>query len=452
MRTVLFLENREKTALWAQVARRLRAQHHRVVWLVQNPAFVPRAEGCADELRCMPWPAIGARVDEAAALQRHPVLVRERGRLHFDAGCAHYDHYAAEIARALDDWRPDLVVGECTLFHELLAIEACRARGIAFVHPCANRYPAGRFALFQGDTQLPAAGSGERWPADQLADLAERIASNRELPFYMRRPGTAERAWRRVQWAATRGRVWWARLQGERYNTPSLALKWRLSRGVKGLLLRWQALARRPSDPSTTLLYPLQLQPEANIDVWGRPYSDQLALVQRLLAALPATHTLALKANPKSKYELSDALLALAAREPRLCLLPLDLPMPEAHRMSLGAVTVSGTVGLEAVFGKGRCLSLRHPVIEQLFPHCHAESPEQAVERLLADPAAGLGRPGDGPRLLAELIAHSFPGLVSDPLSHPACLEEDNIDRVAQGLLAWLRTHEPAPSPDGPTP
>jgi hypothetical protein len=449
---ILFIENREKTAFWEQVALNLRQRGHRIAWMVQNPQFAPPAFSDTTDVHRLPFPvdAAGPATTQATSenwvREHHPELITDRGRSHFGAGTAHYGHYTAAIESVLRLVAPDLVVGESTLFHELIAIDRCRRAGILYVHPCANRYPSGRFSLFAYDTQQPAAGSGEAWPETNVDELAERIGSGHEVPFYMRRSGRAQKLRRRLLWAATRGRVWWGRLLGERYNTPSLRRKLALARQVQARLARWATLQRLPADPARTLMYPLQLQPEANIDVWGRPYSDQVALVREMLAAAPANVQIAVKANPKAKYELADELLALAASEPRLCLLPLGMSMQQAHAQCVGAVTVSGTVAFEAIFGKGRCVSLRHPLIEQEFPAFHAASPTDAVRRLLDEPHSGRGSLAVGTRLLERLIAQSFPGLVSDPLSHPGCLASGNVDAVARAIdgLVAQRAASPA--------
>lgn len=435
---ILFIENRGKTAFWQQVALGLQARGHQIAWLVQNPQYVPPVFAGSPHLHVLPFPpaetAAQPTQSEAWVGEHYPALVTDRGRAYFDSGTSHYAHYTAEISRVLQRERPDLVVGESTLFHELLAIALCRDAGISYVHPCANRYPGGRFSVFAFETQQPAGGSGEVWPDEKARDLAERIATGREIPFYMRTPGRFEKLERTLRLSHSRASVWWGRLRGERYNTPALRRKLALARQLKSNLRQWQALQKMPSPAARALLYPLQMQPEANIDVWGRPYSDQVALVRAMLAAAPADVQVAVKANPKSKYEVSAGLLALAAQEPRVCLLPLGTPMTKAQACTLGTLTVSGTVGFEAVLGKGRCLSLRHPLIEREFPGLHATSVAEGVYRLLNDPQAGTGGTELGTQLIQCLVAQSFPGLVSEPLYHPLCIEPENIRLVADAL------------------
>jgi hypothetical protein len=274
---VLFIENREKTFFWEHVAAALSARGHRVAWLVQNPQFMPRMPEACGEIHVLPFPARSELSGGAAAQaleRRHPLLSRDRGRLHFDTGTSHYAFYSKKIRDVLERVRPDFVVGESTLFHELMAIDLCREAGIPFLHPNANRYPANRLSVFAYDRQDPVACSREQWPESKCRELAERIGSGREVPFYMQRPDRLQKVKRQAMWALTRGRVWWGRLRGERYNTPSLVRKLVLQRRLRANLRRWKALERVPRNPARTILYPLQMEPENTIDVWAYPYTD----------------------------------------------------------------------------------------------------------------------------------------------------------------------------------
>jgi len=207
-------------------------------------------------------------------------------------------------------------------------------------------------------------------------------------------------------------------------------VKLQLERQLKANIKHWAARARMPDNSGLAVLYPLQMQPEANIDVWGRPFSNQVAVITEILSALPEGGQLILKANPKSKYEVSAELLALTDTHKNLVLLPFDLTMAGAHDVAIGAITVSGTVGLEAVFGRGRCISLRHPILQDAFPEFHAETPTNAVHRLFADPKAGRGNAKLGEKLLARFIAESFPGTINEPLYNPECIGPENIEAV----------------------
>lgn len=434
MARLLFIENREKTYFWAAIARRLAARGHEVAWLVQNPWFARDLPG---RVRLIPFPR-RRDLDPAADAANFPALVTDRGREHFDAGSAHYGYYAQAIADAIDAEVPDIVIGEPTLFHELLAVAHCARRGITFAHPVGERYPPGRFAIFDGWSQRPLVESGEPLDEDIALDLATRIQAGRALPTYMVGGGAWERRRRYAMWAATRGRVVAGRWAGERFNTPSVARKAALSRRAAANGRSWRAAEQVPRNPARAVMYPLQMQPENTIDVWGRPDWDQAGIVGRMLDATPGDVEVVVKANPKPYYELSDALLALAATEPRVVLLPFAMRMAEAMTHVAGAVTVTGTVGYEAVCGRGRCLSTAHPVLDDHFPAFAAPSIETAASRLLDDPDAGRGSAAEGARLMQVLTRRSFVGTISDPVSDPPSMAADNIRHCADGIDAAI--------------
>lgn len=433
----MFIENRGKTAFWAKVAQRLTLAGHEVGWMLQNPAYAPR---------CVSGNQFFLGFPKASDLLDAPIpeaVSTDRGRQYFDAGSLHYTFYAKRVAMTLDHFCPDVVLGEPTLMHELLTIAECRKRGLPYLHPTMTRYPGGRFNVLDGDTQLPVSGSGDRWASSELIEWSSAIQEGRSLPSYMTKPTSLAAQLLFLRRILGQTRVVWGWLRGERFNTPSPARKAALREELRKNLAAWGELALMPEvGKRRVVLYPLQMQPEANIDVWGRPFSNQVELLRRLLAALPADGAVAVKANPKPKYEVSAELLSLAREDARVILLPTDCSMEAAQAVSNGAVTVSGTVGFEAVFGRGRCLSLRHPVLERYLPEFHCDSPEVAVRRLLTDPNAGCGSAERGAYLLGQLVADSFEGTINEPTYDPNCLSPTNIGKVSAAIeqvLAELR-------------
>lgn len=441
---LLFIENREKTHFWAAVAARLQDRGFAIAWAVQNPMFASRLPG---RVHLMPFPK-GASPDQVRGFEDWPLLVTDRGRDHFAAGHAHYTHYARQLEEIYDKVKPALVLGEATLFHELLAVGEARSRRIPYLHPSAERYPQDRLCFFHDITQHAFGGSGGTYSDSDAREFADRIAEGRVRLSYMRAHGRLGRAARKLKWALSRARIMLGRVSGERYNTPSLARKWLLSKTVRLHLSEWRAMARMPLPGERFILYPMQMAPEANIDVWGRPFNDQVKVIKDLLDSAPADVKVALKCNPKPKYELSAELIALVRKESRIFLLPVEMAMPAAMAKAIGAVTVCGTVGFEAVFGRGRCISLRHPVIADACPTLAAASPQEAVSRLLSDPKAGVGSPDLAVALLQRIYARSYPGYVSDPFSSPECLAGENVERVTEAVVDVAARLEQYPLPE----
>ena len=284
----------------------------------------------------------------------------------------------------------------------------------------------------------PAVAGPDRLDRETAMKMVQTILDGGRRPLYMQQPRGLAATRRRMQWFQTRFSIWRGRLAGEVHNTPALSDKLRLWRHQRVNKRRWDAMARPTASPRTTILYPLQMQPEANIEVWGAPYSDQVELIKRLADAAPAGTTIAVKSNPKWKYEVDDRLLSLMEARRDIVPLPRSMAMDDARAATAGAITVTGTIGHEAVFGLNSCISLRHPVLTEHFPQFAAGTPEEAVEKLLRNPDAARGNPDLGAELLQYFYAHSFPGYILDPFNWPFVLEATNVDILANAFLHCL--------------
>lgn len=435
MTRICIIENRGTTAFMQAVAVLLRARGYQIGWIVQNHAFFPRqAAKAGDWVTAIPYPRRSDLAPPESELLA--AIAGDRGVLYFGNQTTHYHYYADQISAALDAFRPDAVIGEPTLFHEQLAILWCRRHAIPYLHAVTSRYPVDRFQVVDGDTQTPVSARGETWSDDRLRDHVRDIVENRIVPTYMRQNHGSTR----IRHLFNGLNLWLSYLGGERFNTPSFLRKSRLTAMLDRRLAQWELLARPVPVGCRALLYPLQMQPEANINVWGRPYSDQLATIKAMLAAAPDDIHIAIKANPKAKYELTEDLFALARSEARIVLLALQITMPQAQAATIGSLTVTGTVGLEAVLGKGRCLSLRHPILAEHLPAFHASSISEGVQRLLDDPTAGVGTEATALWLLGYLVRTSYPGIISETLLDRRVLQPANLRQVADGLDDALKT------------
>src|SRR5215213_9099996 len=151
---ILFIENRYTTWIWAAVAQGLENYGHEIHWLVQNPMFCPKM-GLAHVL---PFP-------RAAEKQKNDSLAWlsdvDRGVRWFGGDGAYWYPYNQKILQVLQKVKPDVVFGEPTEFHELLALENARALGMRFLFPSATRYPVGRLQFLDYDT-MNAVGGEER--------------------------------------------------------------------------------------------------------------------------------------------------------------------------------------------------------------------------------------------------------------------------------------------------
>lgn len=430
---ILFVENRQQTLFWEKVAEGLAAMGHEIHWIVQNHAFTPEC----GRVHTIPYPT-AADFTAAASERATRVMASDRNINYFKGGREHYRYYEEQIQAILERVSPDVAFGESTLFHELLTVDLCRTSGVLYLQPTSCRYPLGRFSFFLYDTLHTFAGSGDTLATADALRLAQQIGARAVQPDYMRPPTPTFRT--RLRALGQRTHILRAYLGGEHYNTPSPLVKWSLERDLAAQKRGWEALAseRQIPDAAFRVMYPLQMQPESTIDVWGYPYSDQVALLQQMLHATDERTVILVKPNPKSYYEMSAGLVALVKDSPRLIPLSHRCTMSETLPLSDLVVTVTGTVAIEAVCA-GRPVATLIDSITNKVDGCYFLANPSSLGALVQTGPAAAGDPRQaGMRLLQLLQAQSYPGIISNPWYMPVCVSKDNLARVHQAFLHVL--------------
>jgi hypothetical protein len=431
---LLFVENRYATWLWREVAVRLQQDGHDIHWLVQNPIFKPDIGTC----HVLSFPR--TKRDASRTNDDIPLLATDRAVRFFGLNGDHHTSYQTAIARVIDAQHPDLIFGEPTEFHELIAIAEARRRRIPFLFPSSTRYPPGRIAFQLYDTLDTFGGCGIGLSRDDAMNLREAILQRRLVPSYMQPPRTAwlTRQARRVADKARITRGW---LAGERFITPSPWRKIQLERTRRANVARWERCAhpKLPADliGSPLVLYAMQMQPESNLDVWGHPWNDQAAIIREAADALHGIGAkLVVKPNPKSKYELNDELCQLVATHPNIVALAHSCKMDDVFPHASVVLSVTGTVLLEAVLA-GKPVGVLGTHAMARYPGVTALSRPSDIAALVADAVAKQARtacPADGAELLSELHRTSYNGTLFDPWNQPDLATPENLERIANAF------------------
>ena len=443
---LLFVENRQQTWFWEAVAKELIAGGHEVYWLVQNHAFTPRA----GHVFRVPYPTKRDLRSYPTPAELASIAIGDRNVLYFGGNTAHYGYYDAKIGEVLDAVQPDIGFGETTLFHESLTVRHCRQRGIPYLQPHITRYPVGRYSFLQYDTLEPLGGSDEVLDAATALEMARAIAERRLALMYqgqITHGPVASRSMRVVE-AMRVLFSWW---RGERYNTPHPLRKLALERNVGRRRKAWDDMARTTSMPRagvTTILYPMQMQPEANLDIWGQAHRDQGMLLRRMLAGTSGETMILVKPNPSSKYELDEGLIELVSGSPRL--------IPLTHASSMTSVmpavdvvaTVTGTVAIEAFCAGKPLVSFARGLVDDASPRSiYLERPEEVGAFAVRAREGSLPETTDQQRIayLQRVVRNSYPGDISNPFSTAGVTSADNIAKVTRGfqhILSRLESSE----------
>ena len=369
MKKILFVENRHRTGVWMCLASALRKDGYEIRWIVENHLFAPGSE--YGPALVIPYPS-EKDLEKAEPYQSQYLPSSDRAINYFGLrDTRHYGYYFAAIRAYLEKEKPDVVFGESTAFHELICIDACQRLGILYLHPSTCRYPTGRFAFYRYNTLEPWGGSNETLEDAAAQAQIDAIAARAVIPDYMKKKKVSFRTrMERLSDLLFLCRCYYG---GEHYHTPSPFRKVCLDRKLKQWISRWDQAVRRKFSAiegnAVKILYPLQMQPEANLDIWGNPYRNQAALISEILAHTPDDVLLVVKANPKTKYEFTDELLELVETRERIIPVPRNLSMGAVLPKVQLVITVTGTIAIECILSGKPVLTLMK-TLNNTVPAC----------------------------------------------------------------------------------
>ena len=427
---VVFVENKHKTKFWEHIAQELLKNGHEVFWIVQNKLFSPKI----GYVHVIPLPQ---SKDLKYSEKFKTLEKKDRYCYIYDQKPLHYSYYYKSINKVLTEIEPDFVFGESTLFHELLTIQCCREKSILYLNPSTCRYPTGRFSFYKYDTQEPYSGSNDVWSNKEIDQVIAEITLREKQPDYMQKPSSFKKVSYHIR--RSKGLIcsfMSSGVLGETYNTPTLRQKRKVESLRKLYYQEYESLAIESIDKfetRNTLVFPLQMQPESNIDVWGYPYNSQSDLVRQLSKKLGEGWNILIKPNPKSKYEISKELLDSIKTSTNVYALKHNVDMKVLFKKFDFFFSVTGTINHEAILsGKKKCFSPILPVTKKFTPMT-AKLPDR--QDLLADEII---KKENSKQLICYLISSSYSGLIGDNIHTPQVFSVENISLVSKAFFSIL--------------
>lgn len=445
---IVFIENRYTTRVFELVAERLARVGHQISWIVQNHRFAPAR---AANVHRIPYPKEHQLQSLPKGSKYERLAQIDRGIRYFGGSADHYLHYEAHIKRILNFEQPDVVFGESTQFHELITVDLCSTLGISFLHPAATRIPHGRITFLKGDSLDPFGGEGVALPAAEACMILEAVSQRRYSAFTntnsaVQMSGRLGEMIRKLCNYTIMTLAW---LEGERYVTPSPLQKVCLERRKRSALQELHRLRDLKLAvgilPAKYVLYPMQMQPETNLDVWGKPWHDQAAIILAAARSLSLTgHHLVVKLNPTAKYELLEPGLLAALSEPNVKLAPASMLMAPLFASAQAVLSVTGSIIYESVFSGKPVFVLGDHSMARLS----GVTPLKQLEKLGEALAGLVALPDSRTCSLAtiqEVVRTSYPGYWYDPESMGQYETEENLEALADAfekVLAELGSNQ----------
>ena len=441
---LLFVENRQKTIFWEELAIELLKQDYEVYWIVQNHNLEPKV----GKVYKISYPSHRDKIENNYDSEIFDYISStDRMINYFGYNNCHYGHYYKCISNIISDIKPDYIIGESTLFHEIISIAIAKSKNITYLNPVSIAYPPNKFSFFKGGSIDTLGLSGDVLDLTQCSDLIKDISTKAIIPSYIKKAIVANGERNVIDTFSYKLKTLIPYLLGERYNTPSPVKKILKNKQTNRIQKKWDKLCSERktfSEVEKTILYPLQLQPEANLDVYGNSFRDQTKIVYEISRQLPENWSLLVKPNPKSKYEMSSELFELIKSTKNITPIGPSLTMSEIFSDIDIVITVTGTIAQECFFSDKPLGFFGPSVIEAFLPKSKLRIYSD-IKSLISKVESGsyqFSSKNEKIELVKLLANTSYTGLISDPFHDPDCISNENIKRVSQHFLNLFETLE----------
>lgn len=332
------------------------------------------------------------------------------------------------------------VFGEITWAHEILFHRILRALpelGAKYLNPHTIRIPNGRFAFFKDEYQSEFQ---EIENPQQVSDTdAEFLV---EKPDYLAINDSKIKKSRGLRERLNRVRRFISRENIDPKDPTVTSNRWlsfkkhaseEFNREIYRFVKRTPYSSELGRKPYVFLA--LHKQPEASIDVIGRYYEDQWINILNIWRSLPDNWQLLVKEHSNA---IGDRPYSFYSKINKLHNTYLIDEKADSHALifhSEAVVTVSGTVAYEAALLQKRSITFA-PCFFNKFQHCENITIGKIIKGGIFQAAQAKGSDSAAKEFI---LNNSFPGVISDPISMPSIISQNNIRLVTTAFLKILK-------------
>ena len=218
-------------------------------------------------------------------------------------------------------------------------------------------------------------------------------------------------------------------------------IRQRLMRILRFHSARLLGLFDRPIPEEKFIYYPIQAQPERSTLILAPFYLDQIVLIENISKSLPIDHYLYVKDHPISGGRRPLSEFKRIRRLLNVRLIQPEFPSQELVKNCQAVITVSNTVGMEAILFEKPLIVLGDAfyTIYKLATYV-----DNIKDLPLKIPEVLRNFNPDREELYRFLIAvleGSYPGTRRHPVIVPYVMSEENLEKVAKGLLKQIEKH-----------
>lgn len=339
----------------------------------------------------------------------------------------------------------DLIFGETTHAAEALGAELASTFKVRHYHICQLTIPGNRFAFFEGfsiSTIVEVSKSDELFRRNWYIfakDLLNQNIKPVTYEFFTHIPRLKFEFITKFFKHLSSFNLF---KEGDQTAITLMPLVWYqirriLNYNLEKLFIKFY----EPDVADDYLLYFLQRQPEATIDLYAGYFANQLEVVKNISRICPVTHEIFIKLHPNGMGEFSFFDLYRLSKLPRVKIIKYTEDSMSLIRKSKCIITISGTIGIEAsIIGKPVLLmsDVYYKRLNGVTRIIGYDMLRDKILEVISENEQIIDVESD--KELEYLYDNSFEGLIGDPVTTPGVLDIDNIKKVLTGIRKLLKT------------
>lgn len=449
MKNVCFVTNYKKTYFFDAIGKNLQENGIKVYWIVLNKMLYNHLLPTYGEsnLLLINKESASIKGSKIGEYKLNELVSVDRALKYYgDWGYDFLNNIQEPIYNFIKENTISFVFGETTYAHEVMMCRMFKERkelNCKYLHPQTIRIPAYHFTFLEDEFQSEIY-KGVTYDTSIKGDVitlqrpTESVVNEQRVMKSLKILSKLKRA------------VRFFTQENMEKDDPSISptnIKGRLN---KGLNEEWNRLSYSfvKTEPYSILsnknfvVYTLHKQPEASVDIVGRYYDNQYTNIQNIWRILPDDWYLVVKEHTNA---IGDRSLKFFKKIKKLRNVILLDETANSHRLiadSKAIFSVSGSIAYEAALS-GKPAFLFAPIFFDSLRNCHNISLQTLreinnIDELLEKWSKALESKMSVEEFSKYLLTYSAKGLISDPLTDPKCMEEDNLKSVSKAFIKLI--------------
>jgi hypothetical protein len=444
---ICFVGNFHKTVLFHAIAQKLHKDGVGIYWIVSKKDQYEFLKTCYDSGRILyiNRSFIGRTTPIVDDFKLNELVYGDRVfKYEIENGIKFLENIQRPLYDFINSNKIRFVFGEIAWAHEVLIQRIAKQRlelNCTYLQFNVIRMPSQRFAFFRGETEFDIVEFEGNPNVDQIIKV--------EKPTYLKINDKIVRDSISISGRLNRVKRF---LTGENIepNDPNVivdhSVRFKIASTEEVNRTSYRLLKTASFEEIKNekyIFYGFQKQPESSLDVSGRYYEDQLAILINLWRLLPSGWKLVAKEHTNAIGDRSLSFYKKLLKYPGFILANERIDSKLLIENSQLVVTVSGTIAYEAGLMKKPAITLA-PVFFNKINFSRFVSFDNLVSYdSLVTLIDELKRQDDNRLEFTNyILKNSFEGYISDYVTDPSVMHDDNINKITEAFSKLLAKNE----------